>query len=102
MAETLQKKLLRMNNEIMALKTAQTKPASLKTFWMTSSTVQPNSTHTIQYKDDGETYAPIVKNTSSVLMLPFDPSTNSQQFISLYAIATTIPFSASREIVSIV
>lgn len=97
MADTLQKKLIRLNREILALKSSQTKPASLRAFRAVAQNVASGSTHTI-YFEGGYEFAPIVVNDSSVVLLPFDSSTNSQQFISLYLGSADIHFTASRPI----
>lgn len=100
MAETLQKKLIRLNNEILALKSSRTKPASLRSFSASISGVSEGTVHTI-YFDGDYNFAPIVVNNSSVVLLPYDSATNSQQFISQYLGTATIFFVASRPILRI-
>lgn len=97
MAETFQKKLIRLNSEILALKSSQTKPASLRMFRAAAQNVASGSTHTIYFEGDYE-FAPIVVNSSSVVLLPFDSSTNSQKFISLYTGSANIYIMTSRPI----
>lgn len=102
MAETLQGKLLRLNREILALKSSQTKPASLRVFRAVAQNIAQESVHTIYYSGSDYKFAPIVANDSSVVLLPYDADSNSQQFISLYVGTANIYFSASREIDRIV
>lgn len=102
MAETLQKKLIRMNSEILALKSSQTKPASLRIFSASISSPTPFDIHTIYYAGSGYSFAPIVRNSDSVVLLPYDPETNSQQFYSIYLSASSVSIIASREIDRIV
>lgn len=97
MAETFQKKLIRLNSEILALKSSQTKPASLRAYRAVAQNVASGSTHTIYFEGNYE-FAPIVVNSSSVVLLPFDSSTNSQKFISLYTGSANIYITASRPI----
>lgn len=97
MADTLQKRLLRMNREILALKSSRTKPASLRAFRAIAQNVVSGSTHTIYFEGNYD-FAPIVVNNMFVSLLPFDSATNSQQFISLYGDSTNIYITASRPI----
>ena len=98
MSDLLQSKLLRMNREILALKSSQTKPASLRMFYSSAQNIAQYSVHTIYFKGSGYSFAPIIINNDSVILLPYDSATNSQQFISLYSGTTTVYFRSSRDI----
>ena len=98
MANSLQKELLSLNREILALKTSQKKPGT-STLYRKSTTIPAGDysgvySFTIQYEDVGDRTAPITTSNYDAGWCPlnYDPATNSQKIEWDVILILSVPY----------